>query len=91
MDKRLPAHGNARGAEGTTRLRRKLGAPRLLIVGCGDIGLRIVARVHRRFRVFALTSSPPAWLNCAPPAPCRSSATSIGAAPCCDCTRWRRG
>ncbi len=40
------------------RLRRKLGAPRLLIVGCGDIGLRIVARVHRRFRVFALTSSP---------------------------------
>jgi nucleoside-diphosphate-sugar epimerase len=58
MDKRLPAHGNARGAEGTMRLRRKLGAPRLLIVGCGDIGLRIVARVHRRFRVFALTSSP---------------------------------
>jgi nucleoside-diphosphate-sugar epimerase len=40
------------------RLRRKLGAPRLLIVGCGDIGMRIVARVHRRFRVFALTSSP---------------------------------
>jgi nucleoside-diphosphate-sugar epimerase len=58
MDKRLPAHGNARGAEGTMKLRRKLGAPRLLIVGCGDIGLRIVARVHRRFRVFALTSSP---------------------------------
>ena len=36
----------------------KLGRPRLLIVGCGDIGLRIVARVHRRFRVLALTSSP---------------------------------
>jgi nucleoside-diphosphate-sugar epimerase len=36
----------------------KLGRPRLLIVGCGDIGLRIVARLHRRFRVIALTSSP---------------------------------
>jgi nucleoside-diphosphate-sugar epimerase len=36
----------------------KLGRPRLLIVGCGDIGLRIVARLHRRFRVVALTSSP---------------------------------
>jgi nucleoside-diphosphate-sugar epimerase len=37
---------------------RKLGMPRLLIVGCGDVGLRILARVHRRFRVFALTSTP---------------------------------
>ncbi|HET6801440.1 MAG TPA: NAD(P)H-binding protein [Casimicrobiaceae bacterium] len=36
----------------------KLGRPRLLIVGCGDIGLRIVARLHRRFRIVALTSSP---------------------------------
>jgi nucleoside-diphosphate-sugar epimerase len=36
----------------------KLGRPRLLIVGCGDIGLRIVARLHRRFRVVALTSQP---------------------------------
>lgn len=36
----------------------KLGRPRLLIVGCGDIGLRIVARAHRRFRVVALTSTP---------------------------------
>jgi nucleoside-diphosphate-sugar epimerase len=36
----------------------KLGRPRLLIVGCGDIGLRIVARLHRRFRVVALTSNP---------------------------------
>jgi len=35
----------------------KLGRPRLLIVGCGDIGLRIVARLNRRFRVVALTSS----------------------------------
>jgi nucleoside-diphosphate-sugar epimerase len=36
----------------------KLGRPRLLIVGCGDIGLRIVARLHERFRVVALTSQP---------------------------------
>ena len=35
----------------------KLGRPRLLIIGCGDIGLRIVARLHRRFRIVALTSS----------------------------------
>jgi nucleoside-diphosphate-sugar epimerase len=34
--------------------RRKFGRPRLLIVGCGDIGLRIVARLADRFRVFAL-------------------------------------
>jgi nucleoside-diphosphate-sugar epimerase len=36
----------------------KLGRPRLLIVGCGDIGLRIVARLKHRFRIVALTSSP---------------------------------
>lgn len=40
------------------RGRRTLGRPRLVIVGCGDVGLRIVARVHRRFRILALTSSP---------------------------------
>lgn len=43
---------------GVQRGRRTLGRPRLLIVGCGDVGLRIVARVHRRFRLLALTSSP---------------------------------
>jgi nucleoside-diphosphate-sugar epimerase len=43
---------------GMQRGRRTLGRPRLLIVGCGDVGLRIVARVHRRFRLLALTSSP---------------------------------
>jgi nucleoside-diphosphate-sugar epimerase len=37
---------------------RSLGRPRLLIVGCGDVGLRIVARLGRRFRIVALTSSP---------------------------------
>jgi nucleoside-diphosphate-sugar epimerase len=38
------------------RASSKLGRPRLLIVGCGDIGLRIVARLRGRFRVVALTS-----------------------------------
>jgi nucleoside-diphosphate-sugar epimerase len=38
-------------------LRGRLGRPRLLIVGCGDVGLRIVARLGRRFRIIALTSS----------------------------------
>ena len=32
--------------------------PRLLIVGCGDIGSRIVARLRRRFRIFAVVSGP---------------------------------
>lgn len=38
--------------------RRKLGRPRLLIIGCGDVGLRIVSRLAARFRLIALTSSP---------------------------------
>jgi nucleoside-diphosphate-sugar epimerase len=37
---------------------RKLGRPRLLIIGCGDVGLRIVSRLAGRFRVVALTSTP---------------------------------
>ena len=41
------------------RGRRRLGRPPLLIVGCGDIGGRIVARLAARFRIVALTSSPP--------------------------------
>jgi nucleoside-diphosphate-sugar epimerase len=32
--------------------------PRLLIVGCGDIGLRVLRLLRGRWRVFALTSSP---------------------------------
>ena len=40
------------------RGRVRLGKPRLLIVGCGDVGLRIVARLKRRFRIFATTTSP---------------------------------
>ncbi len=37
---------------------QKLGRPRLLIVGCGDVGMRLLPLVRARFRVFAVTSSP---------------------------------
>jgi nucleoside-diphosphate-sugar epimerase len=39
------------------RQRHKLGRPRLLIIGCGDVGLRIVSRLAARFRLIALTST----------------------------------
>ena len=32
-----------------------LGRPRLLVVGCGDVGLRLLPLLTRRYRVFALT------------------------------------
>ena len=32
--------------------------PRLLIVGCGDVGLRVLRLLRGRWRLFALTSSP---------------------------------
>ncbi len=32
--------------------------PRLLIVGCGDVGLRVAALARSRYRLLALTSSP---------------------------------
>ena len=32
--------------------------PTLLIVGCGDVGLRVLRRVLPQWRVLALTSSP---------------------------------
>ncbi|MDX3907336.1 MAG: SDR family NAD(P)-dependent oxidoreductase [Pigmentiphaga sp.] len=37
---------------------RRLGRPRLLIVGCGDTGMHVLERLAARKRVFALTSSP---------------------------------
>jgi len=43
---------------GKPRRRLRLGRPRLLLIGCGDIGGRIVARLAARFRIVALTSSP---------------------------------
>jgi nucleoside-diphosphate-sugar epimerase len=45
-------------AGGAWRGRARLGMPRLLIVGCGKVGLRIVARLNRRFRIIATTTSP---------------------------------
>jgi len=36
--------------------RLKLGLPRLLVLGCGDVGLRMLPLLRSRFRVFALTS-----------------------------------
>lgn len=38
--------------------KQTLGRPRLLIVGCGDVGMRLLPLVRERFRVFALTSDP---------------------------------
>lgn len=37
---------------------QSFGKPRILIIGCGDIGLRVARRLTRSYRVFALTSSP---------------------------------
>jgi nucleoside-diphosphate-sugar epimerase len=37
---------------------RTLRRPRILIVGCGDVGLRCVERLRGRARIFALTSQP---------------------------------
>jgi len=39
------------------RARKRFGRPRLLIVGCGDVGLRIVARLRDRFRIIATTAT----------------------------------
>ncbi|MES2048907.1 MAG: SDR family oxidoreductase [Pseudomonadota bacterium] len=35
---------------------KQLGKPRLLIVGCGDVGLRLLPLLRLHFRIFALTS-----------------------------------
>lgn len=35
---------------------KKIGLPRLLIVGCGDIGLRLLPWVRHQFRVYAVTT-----------------------------------
>jgi|SRR5450830_364025 len=36
----------------------KAGRPRLLILGCGDIGMRLLPLLRARWRVFAVTSQP---------------------------------
>lgn len=37
---------------------KKLGLPRVLILGCGDVGLRLVPLLLPRYRVLAVTSNP---------------------------------
>ena len=39
-------------------LTRKINLPRLLILGCGDVGMRLLPLLRGRFRVFAVTSRP---------------------------------
>ncbi|MCH8619138.1 sugar nucleotide-binding protein [Undibacterium sp. TS12] len=34
----------------------KIGKPRLLIIGCGDVGMRLLPLLRERFRIYALTS-----------------------------------
>jgi len=42
----------------TNKRENKFGRPRLLVVGCGDVGMRLLPLVRARFRVYATTSSP---------------------------------
>ena len=49
----LPSNQNPLGAL-PARFRRQ----RILVVGCGDVGLRVARELHGRVRLFALTSSP---------------------------------
>jgi nucleoside-diphosphate-sugar epimerase len=35
---------------------KKLGKPRLLVLGCGDVGMRLLPLLRDRFRIFAVTS-----------------------------------
>ena len=37
---------------------KPLGLPRLLVLGCGDVGMRLLPLLGARFRVFAVTSQP---------------------------------
>jgi len=41
-----------------TNHKQKMNRPRLLIVGCGDVGMRLLPLLRTRFRVYALTSQP---------------------------------
>jgi nucleoside-diphosphate-sugar epimerase len=69
----------------------------LLIVGCGDVGLRVLRLLRGRWRVLALTSSPSACPLRAARAPCRCWATwtsrprwAAWAAWPMRCCTWRR-
>jgi nucleoside-diphosphate-sugar epimerase len=56
----LPSNQNPRGSLYATRpgaLPARFRRQRLLIIGCGDVGLRVVQALPKRVRVLALTSS----------------------------------
>ncbi len=48
----------AAAAKPAAAKRRRLGLPRIVLVGCGEVGLRIVARLRDRYRVFGTVTSP---------------------------------
>ena len=52
-DRILPSNQSPLGA-----LPRRFRQPRLLIVGCGDVGLRVARVLPKAVRILALTSSP---------------------------------
>jgi len=37
---------------------KKIAKPRLLIIGCGDVGMRLLPLLREHFRIFAVTSQP---------------------------------
>ncbi|WP_394781324.1 SDR family oxidoreductase [Undibacterium sp.] len=39
-------------------IQKKLAKPRLLILGCGDVGMRLLPLLREQFRIFAVTSQP---------------------------------
>lgn len=41
-----------------THRSQKLARPRLLILGCGDVGIRVLSLLRHRFRTYAVTTSP---------------------------------
>lgn len=38
------------------KLLNKIGKPRLLVIGCGDVGMRLLPLLRDRFRIYAVTS-----------------------------------
>ena len=51
VNRKMPA-----AVPASTESKHRLGKPRLLILGCGDVGMRLLPMVRDRFRVFAVTS-----------------------------------
>lgn len=52
----MVSQATARPSALAPRATPRLGLPRVLIVGCGDVGQRCLAMLRTRFRVFAVTS-----------------------------------